>query len=421
MFDFEFIRNNFDVIKKSIALKGESVDIEKFTALDVKRRELIQKRDSLRSEQKQISYKVAEIKKSGTGDASEMIKESRHMAASESKISEEITTVETELFELVKWLPNIPHSSIPVKDVTVLKEHGVPRAFDFEALTSDKVAEALNLLDFKRATKVAGSNFPCYKGLGARLERALINFMIDVHVKQGYVEILPPHLVNPRSMFGTGQLPKLGEDMYYVGKDDFYLNPTAEVPTINLHQDEVLEAADLPMKYVAYTACFRREAGSYGKETKGLRRVHQFNKVELIKFVHPSNSYDELEAMLLDAEEILKLLKLTYRVILLPVNDMSFASSKTYDIEVWSPVSKEWLEVSSCSNCEAFQARRAKIRFRDKGGTSFVHLLNGSGVATPRVFWTLLEEYQTADGGVMVPEVLKPYMLGAEKVSKIKM
>ncbi|MDD2889413.1 MAG: serine--tRNA ligase [bacterium] len=421
MFDFEFIRNNFELIKRSAELKGESVDVDKFTLLDLKRRDLVKRRDAIRAEQKQISLKVAELKKSGQGDkAEDLIKQSRQLSESESQLTVEITEIETELYTLISWMPNIPDASVPLKTVTTIKEHGNPLAFEFTPKTSDELCESLDMVDFKRSTKVVGSNFPCYKGLGARLERALINFMLDLHIKQGYTEILPSYLVNPKSMFHTGQLPKLEEDMYFIGKDNLFLNPTAEVPVINLFQEEVLDAKDFPIKYVGYTACFRREAGSYGKMTKGLRRLHQFNKVELIKFVHPDSSYQELEILLKEAEEVLKLLGLTYRVILLPVNDMSFASAKTYDIELWAPASKEWLEVSSCSNCEGFQARRAKIRFRDKGEMKTVHILNGSGVATPRLFITLIEQYQTADGGIIIPEVLRPYMGGIDIIDSKK-
>lgn len=419
MFDYQFIRENFELVKNAIKLKNEKVDITQFTELDVKRRELIKSRDSLRLEQKNLSKEVAEFKKQGQAgspdNCPELIKKAKQSSEDEKKINIELDNIESALKELISWIPNIPHSSVPPETQTIIREHSTPHTFDFEHLSANELCEYLGILDFKRASKVAGASFPCYKGAGARLELALINFMMAIHREQGYTEVLPPFLVTPESMFNTGQLPKMKDDMYYIPADNLYLNPTAEVPLINLHQDEILE--NLPLKYVGYTACFRREAGSYGKETKGLKRVHQFNKVELIKFTRPEDSYNELETMVADAEEVLKRLGLAYRVVLLPANEMSFASSKTYDIETWASASKEWLEVSSCSNSEDFQARRGKIRFREKGKTSYVHILNGSGVATARTFIALVEQYQTKERTIKLPDALIPY-IGLTEIKK---
>jgi len=430
MFDYQFVRENFELVKNAIKLKNEKVNIAQFTELDAKRRELIKNRDSLRLQQKNLSKEVAEFKKQGQ-DCPELITKSKQAGDDEKKINLELDNIESALKELLSWIPNIPHSSVPPETQTI-REYGTPHnlpvpfrrptgfgngshAFDFEPLPANELCEYLGILDFKRASKAAGASFPCYKGAGARLELALINFMMAVHCEQGYTPILPPFLVTPDSMFNTGQLPKMKDDMYYIPADNLYLNPTAEVPLINLHQDEILE--NLPLKYVGYTTCFRREAGSYGKETKGLKRVHQFNKVELITFTRPEDSYQELESMVTDAEEVLKRLGLPYRVVLLPANELSFASTKTYDIEVWAPASKEWLEVSSCSNSEDFQARRGKIRFREKGKTSPAHILNGSGVATARTFIALVEQYQTKERTIKLPNALIPY-LGLTEIKK---
>jgi seryl-tRNA synthetase len=414
MFDYQFVRENFELIKKTIKDKNEKADISGFTELDLKRRTLVKTRDDLRTQQKQISLEVAKLKKDGK-ECSELIQQSKSAGEEEKKVNIELEEAEKALKNLVMWIPNIPNPSVPLTEQKTIREYGQPRTFDFEPLPASELCEHLDILDFKRASKVSGAGFPCYKGAGAKLELALINFMIALHDKQGYTPIFPPFLITPESLFNTGQLPKMQEDMYYINEDKLYLNPTAEVPLINLYQDEMLE--NLPLKYVGYTACFRREAGSYGKETKGLKRVHQFNKVELIKFTRPEESYNELEAMLVDAEEVLKKLGLSYRVILLPANDMSFASAKTYDIEAWSTVAKEWLEVSSCSNSEDFQARRGKIRFKEKGKTSYVHILNGSGVATARTFIALVEQYQTKGRTIKIPEVLVPYM-GMDEIKK---
>jgi seryl-tRNA synthetase len=332
-------------------------------------------------------------------------------------LDDELKEVEVGLEKILHWIPNVPHSSVPIgKDPSSnveVRQWGKKVIHDFPALNHLEIGEKLNILDFKRGAKITGSGFPLYKGWGARLERALINFMLDLHVKKhGYQEIFPPFVVNAMSMFGTGQLPKMAEDMYYVNLDELYLIPTAEVPVTNIHRDEILDESQLPICYAAYSACFRREAGSYGKETKGFLRVHQFNKVELVKFVHPETSYLEHETLLKNAEEVLQLLEIPYRVIELCSGDLSFAAAKCYDIEVWAPVEGRWLEVSSCSNFEDFQARRANIRFRRGPGTKpeFVHTLNASGVATSRLIVAILENYQTDEGTIRVPKVLRPYL-----------
>lgn len=420
MLDIKFIRKNIELIKIGIKEKGESADIDKFLELDEKRRKLTKETNDIKQERKKLSKEVAQLKRDGK-DASQLISNSKSLSEKENTLDNELQDIDSGIHEIIKWIPNLAHPDIPREQQTVIREWGeevIESQKVASLMTAEKLYDSLGMLDFIRGSKIAGTSFPCYIGFGARLERALINFMLNLHIKQGYTEILPPLLVNRKSMFGTAQLPKLEDDMYFIPEDELFLNPTAEVPLVNLHQNEILKVEDLPIKYVGYTTSFRREAGSYGKETRGLRRVHQFNKVELVKFTKPENSYDELESLLWDAEEVLKLLGLKYRVILLPANDISFASSKTYDIEVWAPVSKEWLEVSSCSNCESFQARRAGIRFKEKGKTSFVHILNGSGVATPRVFIALIEQYQNEDGTIKVPKILIPYMDGVEVIKK---
>jgi len=333
--------------------------------------------------------------------------------------------VEGEIRGLSIWIPNIPHASVPhgagAADNMVVAEWGSQAAFDFAPKDHIQLGTALDIIDFPRGAKVAGAGFPVYKGAGALLERALINFMLDTHTrKNGYREIFPPFLVNADSLFGTGQLPKSQDQMYYINEDQLYCVPTAEVPVTNLHRDELLDASALPVRYCAYSACFRREAGSYGKDTKGFLRVHEFNKIELVKFVAPETSYDELEKLRADAEGILKALGLAYRVLMLCDADLSFAAAKCYDLEAWAPGEKKFLEVSSCSNFEDFQARRMNIRFRPKAGEKprFVHTLNGSGLATARILVAILETYQTTTGSIRIPEVLQPYMHGMKEIIK---
>jgi len=414
MFDLKFVRENLTTIKKNAQLKNENIDVEKITSLDEERRGLIYKRDTIRRERKLLSKQIAQLQKEKTF-ASEWITKSKELAKIEESLQGEIKKVETQLHTLVSWIPNLVHHSVPRGKREIVREWGKTPKFNFSPLTADELSEVLGIVNFEWGSKVAGSNFPCYKGFGAKLERVLIHFMLEVHIKQGYTEILTPFLVNRRAMFGTAQLPKMEEDMYLIEKDDLFPNPTTEVALINLHANEILNEEDLPIKYTGFSASFRREAGSYGKKTKGLKRVHQFNEVELIKFTKPEESYQELEKMVEEAEEVLQKLGLRYRVVLLPAEELSFASSKTYDIEVWAPVTKEWLEVSSCSNCEDFQARRSKIRYKSKEGLKYVHILNGTGVATPRTFLALIEQYQQEGGKIKLPEILLPYWGEVEK------
>jgi seryl-tRNA synthetase len=415
MLDLKFIRENPEVVKNAIRLKGEKDTVDEILKLDERRRELIKKGDALKARRNDVTEEIANLKKQGK-DATDLIEEMRKVSDEIKSIDAELKKVETELENLLLWLPNIPHSSVPIgkdaSDNVVVRVWGEIPEFDFEIKDHLTLGKKLGIIDFERGAKLAGSGFPLYIGKGATLERALINFMLDLHIqKHGYIEVFPPFLVNEASMRGTGQIPKLKDDMYYCPEDDLYLIPTAEVPVTNIHRDEILDINELPKKYVAYSACFRREAGSWGRETKGFLRVHQFNKVELVKFTTPETSYDELESLVKDAEEVLQLLNIPYRVVLLCTGDMSFASAKTYDIEVWSPAEKKWLEASSCSNFEDFQARRMNVRFRrdKKSKPEFVHTLNGSGLATSRLMVALLENYQTPEGKVIVPKVLHKY------------
>ena len=369
----------------------------------------------MKARRNDVTEEIANLKKQGK-DATELIEEMRKVSDEIKAIDSELKKVELELENFLLWVPNIPHESVPIgkdkEDNVVVRTWGEIQEFDFEIKDHLTLGKKLGIIDFECGAKLTGSGFPVYIGKGATLERALINFMLDLHIqKHGYVEVFPPFLVNEASMRGTGQIPKLKDDMYYCPEDDLYLIPTAEVPVTNIHRDEILDISELPKKYVAYSACFRREAGSWGRETRGFLRVHQFNKVELVKFTTPESSYDELEALVRDAEEVLQLLNIPYRVVLLCTGDMSFSSAKTYDIEVWSPAEKKWLEASSCSNFEDFQARRMNIRFRrdKKSKPEFVHTLNGSGLATSRLMVALLENYQTPEGKVIVPKVLHKY------------
>ncbi|CUS96039.1 seryl-tRNA synthetase [Candidatus Kryptobacter tengchongensis] len=415
MLDLKFIRENPEIVKRAIELKGEKDHVDEIIKLDERRRELIKKGDSLKARRNDVTEEIANLKKQGK-DASELIEEMRKVSDEIKAIDSELKKVESELENLLLWIPNIPHESVPIgkdaSDNLVVRTWGEIQEFDFEIMDHLTLGKKLGIIDFERGAKLTGSGFPLYIGKGATLERALINFMLDLHIqKHGYVEVFPPFLVNETSMRGTGQIPKLKEDMYYCPEDDLYLIPTAEVPVTNIHRDEILEISELPKKYVAYSACFRREAGSWGRETRGFLRVHQFNKVELVKFTTPETSYDELESLVKDAEEVLQLLNIPYRVVLLCTGDMSFSSAKTYDIEVWSPAERKWLEASSCSNFEDFQARRMNVRFRrdKRSKPEFVHTLNGSGLATSRLMVALLENYQTPEGKVIVPKVLHKY------------
>ncbi|MBB3870435.1 serine--tRNA ligase [Parageobacillus toebii NBRC 107807] len=423
MLDVKYLRNHFEEVKEKLLKRGEDLtNIDRFEELDKKRRELIAKAEELKNKRNEVSQQIAVLKREKK-DADHLIAEMRDVGDRIKAMDDEIRQVEEELNALLLSIPNIPHESVPVgnseEDNVEVRKWGEPRSFSFEPKPHWDIAEQLGILDFERAAKVTGSRFVFYKGLGARLERALINFMLDVHIEEfGYQEILPPYLVNRASMTGTGQLPKFEEDAFRIETDDYFLIPTAEVPVTNLHRDEILSAEDLPIYYVAYSACFRAEAGSAGRDTRGLIRQHQFNKVELVKFVKPEDSYDELEKLTNQAERILQLLGLPYRVVCLCTGDLGFSSAKTYDIEVWLPSYGTYREISSCSNFEAFQARRANIRFRrePKAKPEYVHTLNGSGLAIGRTVAAILENYQQEDGTVVIPEVLRPYMGNLEVI-----
>jgi seryl-tRNA synthetase len=416
MLDLKFIRENAALVEEGVRLKNEKANIEMLLDLDKKRRSLIFEVEQLKKERNENSKLVAKMKQKNE-NASDIIKRTKEISEKIKIIDEDLGRLKESIQIELDRIPNLPHQSVPrgntAEDNIELDSWGIINDFDFAVKDHLSLGESLDILDFKRGSKISGSGFPVYKGLGAQLERALINFMLDVHIKEhGYTEIFPPFLVNRESMYGTGQLPKLEDDMYHTSGDDLFLIPTAEVPLTNLHRDEIIPIEILPLKYVAYSACFRREAGSYGKETKGFLRVHQFNKVELVNFTYPEKSYETHESILKEATEILRRLEIPYRIVSLATGDLSFAASKCYDIETWSPAEKKWLEASSVSNFENFQARRANIRFRrEKGGAlEFVHTLNGSGLATSRLMVSLLEMNQTDEGTVIIPQVLRDFM-----------
>ena len=424
MLDINFIRNNPDKVKQAIALKHENAaSIDQILEVDTQRRAMIHACEQLKSKRNEKSKEVSELKKKGQ-DASQIIEETKKIGDDIKSIEEKQKELDSQITNLMLRIPNIPAADVPIgkdeKDNVIVRAWGQRKTFDFTPLPHWELGSILNILDMERASKISGSGFILLKGLGAKLERALFSFMLDVHTRDhGYTEVFPPFLVNRTSMTGTGQLPKLEEDMYRTAADDLFLVPTAEVPVTNIHRDEILSYKDLPICYTAYTPCFRREAGSYGKDTRGIIRVHQFNKVELVKLVRPETSYNELESLLGNAERILQLLGLEYRVAKLSTGDMSFAAAKCYDIEVWAPGVGKFLEVSSCSNFEDFQARRINIRFRDEDGKlRFVHTLNGSGLALPRTVIALLETYQQKDGSIVIPDILQPYMGGIKVIAK---
>lgn len=415
MLDLKFIRENASLVNKGIKNKGESAEIDKILLLDKERRKLLQKVEKLKHDRNVSSEEISKLKKEKK-EATKLIEKTRNISQTIKEIDEKLKEIEEELAIELDKVPNMPHESVPVgKDPSnnvVIRAWGKIPEFDFKISNHIEIAERLDILDFKAGSKISGSGFPVYKGQGAKLERALINFMLEVQTTQnGYKEILTPFIVNRDSMRGTGQLPKLEDDMYFCEKDDLFLIPTAEVPLTNLLRNEIMHGENLPIKYCGYSACFRREAGSWGKETRGFLRVHQFNKVELVKFTTPEDSMKELESLLNDACKILELLGIPYRIIELCTGDLSFASAKCYDIEVWSPAEEKWLEASSCSNFLDFQARRMNIRFRRSSNSKpeFLHTLNGSGLATSRLMVALLENYQTDEGSVMVPNLLKEY------------
>jgi seryl-tRNA synthetase len=418
MLDIKYIRENPDKVREGIKNKNEKDRLDEVLELDQKRRDLLTGTEELKAKRNQGSAQVAQLKKSGE-DAAALLAEMKKLSDQVTFNDSLLGDVEEKLNNILMYLPNLPHESVPVgrsAEDNIETKVWVPDGFSFESngkvLDHIELGKKLKILDFERGAKISGSGFPLYLGKGATLERALINFMLDYHIhNHGFSEVFPPFLVNRESMKGTGQLPKMEEDMYFIEKDDLFPIPTAEVPITNIYRGEILNEADLPIKYVGYSACFRREAGSYGKDSKGFLRVHQFNKVEMVKFVKPETSYDELEKLVNDAEDILKELQIPYRLLLLCTADLSFTAAKCYDIETWSPAENKWLESSSCSNFENFQARRANIRYRNEKTKKleFVHTLNGSGLATSRLMVSILENYQTPEGKIIVPKVLQKY------------
>ena len=426
MLEAKYIREHLDEVRERLARRGQAVNFDQFLVIDGERRKNLQEWERLRALQKKVSDEVSK-KKRDKQEASDLIAEMKKVSQEMKDLDVIVQEKEKALQDFLLMVPNLPHASVPVgKDaadnVEVRRWGEIPR-FDFKPKPHWDIGEALGILDFKTGAKLAGARFTVYLDLGAKLERALINFMLDLHTREhGYHEVFPPFMVNRTTMTGTGQLPKFEEELFKVEGTDYFLIPTAEVPVTNIHQDEVLEEAGLPLYYTAYTACFRKEAGSYGKDVRGLIRQHQFNKVELVKVTRPEDSYDELEKLTSNAEEVLKRLNLPYRVITLCTGDMGFSAAKTYDIEVWLPGQDGYKEISSCSNCEDFQARRAKLRYRisGKSKTEYVHTLNGSGLAVGRTLIAILENYQQADGSVLIPEVLRPYMHGVERIEKPK-
>jgi seryl-tRNA synthetase len=426
MLEAKYIREHLDEVRERLALRGPAINLDQFVLMDEERRKTIQEWERLRALQKKVSDEVSRKKREGQ-DASELIEEMRKVSQELKGLDGIVEEKEKALQDFLLVVPNLPHPSVPVgkdsSDNAEVRRWGEIPKFDFEPKPHWDLGEELGILDFKSGAKITGARFTLYWDLGAKLERALINFMLDLHTREhGYREVLPPFMVNRTTMTGTGQLPKFEEELFKVEGTDYFLIPTAEVPVTNIHQDDVLDEKVLPLYYTAYTPCFRKEAGSYGKDTRGLIRQHQFNKVELVKFAKPENSYDELEKLLSNAEEVLKRLKLPYRVVNLCSGDLGFSASKTYDIEVWLPGQDTYKEISSCSNFEDFQARRAKIRYRiaGKNKTEFVHTLNGSGLAVGRTLVAILENYQQADGSVIIPEALRPYLYGVGKIEKRK-
>ncbi len=423
MLDIKFLRENLDFVRRKMLERGQEIDLDRFAALEAKRRNILQEVESLRSERNQASKEIGR-KKAGKEDASAIIARMAEVSARIKELDELLKETEEDLRNFVMTIPNIPHESVVYgtssEDNPVIRAWGEKPAFDFIPKPHWEIGEDLNILDFGRGAKITGARFTLYRGLGAQLERAVVNFMLDLHTgNHGYLEVLTPFMVNKESMTGTGQLPKFAEDLFKIEGLDYYLIPTAEVPVTNIHREEILEEKMLPVYYVAYSPCFRAEAGSYGKDTRGLIRQHQFNKVELVKFTAPEASYDELEKLTLNAEEVLKRLGIHYRTVSLCTADLGFSSAKTYDIEAWLPGQETYREISSCSNFEDFQARRASIRFRreESGKVEFVHTLNGSGLAAGRTVVAILENYQQKDGSVVIPDVLRPYMKGIDRIT----
>jgi seryl-tRNA synthetase len=422
MLDVKIIRQNPEAVREALSKRGVEIDLGEFLELDRNRRETLVKVEQLKNRKNSVSEEIAKLKLAGK-DTENLVLEMRSVAAEIKKLDEKVKEAEEKIKELLLRIPNIPHESVPegrgAEENVVVRKWGELREFKFPPRPHWEIGEKLGILDFERGAKVSGARFIFSRGKGALLERALINFMLDTHTKEnGYVEVFPPFLVNRESMIGTGQLPKFAEDMFKVEGTEYYLIPTAEVPVTNLYRGEILDGEKLPIRHCAYSACFRAEAGAAGRETRGLIRQHQFNKVELVKFCREENSYEELEKLTRDAERILQLLALPYRVVVLCTGDLGFSAAKTYDLEVWMPGAGEYREISSCSNFEDFQARRANIRYREgKGRVKFVHTLNGSGLAVGRTVAAILENYQQEGGSVIVPEKLIPYMNGLKEIS----
>jgi seryl-tRNA synthetase len=419
MLDIKFIRENPELVRQGLLNKNSKDVVDEIISCDEERRSFIIKTDELKAKRNQASSQIPAMKKAGQ-DVAPILAEMKYVSDQITHLDSRLKEIEEQQENILRHTPNIAHASVPVgktAEDNIEVRQWLPSGFSFNKpgfliLDHIELGKKHKILDFERGTKISGSGFPLYTNKGATLERALINFMLDYHLRNhGYKEIFPPFLVNRESMKGTGQIPKMEDDMYYIEKDELYPIPTAEVPITNIYRNEILNENELPVKYVGYSACFRREAGSYGKESKGFLRVHQFNKVEMVKFVKPENSYDELEKLVTDAEDILKALNIPYRILLLCTGDLSFSAAKCYDIETWSPAENKWLEASSCSNFEAFQARRANIRFRNEAThkPEFIHTLNGSGLATSRLMVSLLENNQTADDKIRIPGVLQSY------------
>ena len=426
MFDIRLIRNDPDAVTRALARRGGDWDLSGLLEIDARRRDLTHQVESRVADVRRRSKKIGELKRNKASDeeVQAFLAENQRLTAEAKSMEGELAELEQKQKDILLELPNAPHETTPdgrsAEDNALVRVWGEKPVFEFEPRAHDELGEALEILDMKRAAKIAGARFALYRGAGARLERALINFMLDLHTNEhGYTEWLPPFMVNPEAMTGTGQLPKFEEDLFRVSDGKYYLIPTAEVPVTNIHREEILAGADLPLKYTAYTPCFRSEAGSYGQDTRGLIRQHQFNKVELVKFSRPETSYEELESLTLDAEKVLKLLGLHYRVVTLCAGDLGFSAAKTYDIEVWVPSQNTYREISSCSNFEDFQARRAGIRYRPDASAKplFLHTLNGSGLAVGRTLVAILENFQRADGSVEIPEALRPYMGGISSIS----
>jgi seryl-tRNA synthetase len=424
MLDLKFVRDHLEVVEQALKNRGQDISLDEYRQREIERRQLLTRVEELRHERNTVSKEVGALMKAGTPEAAQSLRDRVTAINDESKALEALAEAQ-DLWvrDFLLNLPNIPHESVPLgvsaDDNPVVRTWGQAPHFDFTPRAHWDIGENLGILDFERAAKITGARFALLKGAGAHLERALINFMLDLHTrKHGYTEVLPPFIANADSLRGTGQLPKFKEDLFKLEGLNYFLVPTAEVPVTNIHRDEILPAEDLPLRYTAYTPCFRSEAGSYGKDVRGLIRQHQFDKVELVKFTLPEHSYDELEGLLGDAEEVLQELGLHYRVIVLCTGDMGFSAAKTYDLEVWLPGQDLYREISSCSNFESYQARRAAIRYRRAGskGTELVHTLNGSGLAVGRTMVAILENYQQADGSVTIPEKLRPYMGGMEKI-----